>query len=125
MIIVTLLITFVIATLFSALIIWIVGKLGWGIEVDGFGPAFIAAIIIALLSGLVNWALSLVFPEPGGWIGALIHLVIAALILMVSGSWIKGLRVNGFGGAIIAGLAMGLVRFLIGLLLGGLGMLLM
>ena len=33
--------------LFTGLIIWIVGKLGLGLEDSGFGPAFIAAIAIS------------------------------------------------------------------------------
>ena len=47
-----------IGALFSGLIIWIVGKLGWGIEVSGFGPAFVAALVIAVLNILVTWLLS-------------------------------------------------------------------
>ena len=43
-----------IGALFSGLIIWIVGKLGLGLEVSGFGPAFVAAIVIAGVSWLVK-----------------------------------------------------------------------
>ena len=49
-----------IGALFSGFIIWIVGKLGWGLEVDGFVPAYLAAIVIAVVSWLVVWLLGLV-----------------------------------------------------------------
>ena len=41
------LIGFVIAILVSALVIWIVSKLGLGLSVDGYMGAIIAAIVIA------------------------------------------------------------------------------
>ena len=47
-----------IGALFTGLVIWIVGKLGWGLEVDGFGPAYIAAILIAVISWVIFWLLS-------------------------------------------------------------------
>ena len=49
-----------IGSLFSGLIIWIIGKLGWGIEVSGFGPAYLAAIVIAVLSALATWFYGLI-----------------------------------------------------------------
>jgi hypothetical protein len=36
----------VIAILLYALAIWVVGKFGLGLKVSGFGPAFIAAIVV-------------------------------------------------------------------------------
>jgi hypothetical protein len=39
----------VISTVISGFLIWLVGKLGLGIEVSGFGPAFMTGFVIALL----------------------------------------------------------------------------
>ena len=47
--IVGLLIGVVLGALISGFVIWIVGKLGLGLEVDGFGSAFVAAIVIAIV----------------------------------------------------------------------------
>ena len=103
-----------IGALFTGFIIWVVGKLGLGLEVDGFGPAYIAAIVIAVLNGLVAWLLNVLhITIGGGWLGALINLVIAAVVLMLAGNWIKGLRVKGFVGALIAAVAIAVVAFLI------------
>lgn len=112
-----------IAAAIGGLIIWIVAKLGLGLEVDGFVPAFIAAIIIAVVAGLINWLLGLLgITIGGGLLGAIIHLVIAAVVLMISGSIVPGMRVKGFAGALIAAIAMGVVGWLIGLIVGALGL---
>lgn len=103
-----------IGALFTGLIIWIVGKLGLGLEVSGFGPAFVAAIVIAILNGLVAWLLSaLNLTIGGGIVGAIIHLVIAAVVLMAAGNFVKGLVVKGFTGAVVAALAIAAVGWLI------------
>ena len=45
---------------------------------------------------------------------ACVALLWAAVVLMWSGSLISGLRVKGFGGAILAAIAIGVVRLIIG-----------
>ena len=113
--IVGLLIGVVIGALISGFVIWIVGKLGLGLEVDGFGSAFIAAIIIALVGAVINWLLNALGITFGGnWLGAVLQLIVAAVVLLISDRLLKGLRVAGFAGAIIAAIAIGVVYFLIG-----------
>ncbi len=109
----------VIGALISGFVIWIVSKLGLGLEVDGFGSAFIAAIIIAVVGGVISWLLSaLGITIGGGWLGAIIQLIVAAVVLMVSDRLLKGMRVAGFTGALIAAIAIGVVYWLIGWLVG-------
>lgn len=112
--IIGLIIGILIGALITGLIIWIVGKLGLGLEVSGFGPAYVAAIVIAILNGLVAWLLNtLGVTIASGLIGAILHLVIAAIVLMVAGNWVKGLTVKGFTGALVAALAIAAVGWLI------------
>jgi putative membrane protein len=112
----------VIGALFMGLIIWIVGKLGLGLEVSGFGAAFIAAIVIAVVSGVIMWLLGLLgIKVGGGWLGAIVNLIIAAVVLLISGRFVPGLRVKGFGGALIAAISIGVVTWLIGLVLHAIG----
>ena len=114
MTIVGVIIGILIGALFTGLIIWIVGKLGLGLEVSGFGPAYIAAIVIAILNGLVAWLLGALNLTIGtGIVGAIIHLVIAAIVLMLAGNFVKGLVVKGFTGAVVAALAIAAVGWLI------------
>jgi putative membrane protein len=104
-----------IGALFTGLIIWVVGKLGLGLEVTGFGPAYIAAIVIAILNGLVAWLLGALGITIGaGLVGAIIHLIIAAVVLMAAGNFVKGLVVKGFTGALVAAVAIAAVGWLIG-----------
>ena len=75
---------------------------------------FIAAIVIALVTAVIMWLLGLLGLAPGGgWLGALVSLVIAAVILMISDRFVSGMRVNGFVGAIVAAIAIGVVTWLI------------
>lgn len=115
-----LLIGIVIGALISAVVIWVVSKLGLGLEVDGFGAAFIAAIIIAVVAGIINWLLSVLgITIGGGWLGALIQLIVSAVVLLISDRILKGLRVSGFVGALVAAIAIGVIYWLLALLLGG------
>jgi putative membrane protein len=112
--IVGLIIGLLIGALFSGLIIWIVGKLGLGLEVSGFGPAYIAAIVIGVLNLLVVWLLNTLSVTIGtGFLGALVNLVIAAVVLLLAGRFVKGLVVKGFLGAIVAAIAISAVGWLI------------
>ena len=109
----------VIAILLYALAIWVVGKFGLGLKVSGFGPAFIAAIVIAIAGYLIIWLLgALGLSLGGGLLGAIIHLIIAALVLIFAGNMVKGLVVKGFVGALIAAVAIAVVSWLINSVVG-------
>ncbi len=99
----------------AGFVIWIVGKLGLGLTVDGFLPAIIAAIVIAVITGLITWGLGLFGITLGGagLLGAIVGLVVAAAVLLLSDKFVPGMQVKGFGGAIIAAIAIGVVNWLI------------
>lgn len=110
----------VIYFLVSAVVIWIVGKLGLGMVVSNYGAAIIAAIMIAIVSAVVLWLLGLIGINVGGagfW-GALVSLVVSAIVLLVSGRFVSGLVVDGFVGAIVAAIAIGVVVWLVDWVLG-------
>lgn len=112
-----------IALVAAAVVIYIVGRLNLGLTVDGFAPAIIAAAVIAIVGGIIAWLLgALGITIGGGWLGALINLVIAAVVLLVSDRFVKGMKVNGFVGAIVAAIAIGVVSWIINWLLGLLGL---
>jgi putative membrane protein len=114
-----LLIAVAIVGLISGFVIWIVGKLRLGLEVNGFGSAFLAAIVIAVVAGIVTWLLSMAgVQDNNGFIGGIIHLIISAIVLMISSRILPGLKVSGFTGALLASIAIGIVYWLGGLLLG-------
>lgn len=107
----------------AAVVIYIVGRLNLGMTVDGFVPAIIAAAVIAIVGGIIFWLFGVLgITIGGGWLGAIINLIVAAVVLLISDRFVKGLKVNGFLGAIIAAIAIGVVTGIINWLLGVLGL---
>ena len=97
----------------SALVIWIVGKMNLGMTIDGFMPAIIAAIMIAIISVGATWLLNLFGIGGGGWLGSIISLIVAALVLLLADKFVPGMRVNGFVGALVAAIAIAVVAWLL------------
>jgi putative membrane protein len=96
-----------VAALVNALLIWIIGKLGIGIEVDGFGPAILTAILMAVFTVITHLIWGLLNFSPGaGLSGFVTNLVASAAALLFAGGIVKGLRVKGFLGALLAVLGM-------------------
>ena len=100
---------------FGAVVLLIVGRLGLGLSVDGFGAAFIASAVISIVSGLIIWALGFFGISVGGpgLLGAIVSLVVSAIVLLVSDRFVKGMKVNGFAGAIIAAISYGVIAWLL------------
>lgn len=118
-VIIGVLVGIVLAGLVSGVIIWIVGRLGLGLVVSGFVPALLAAFVIAILSGAITWLLTaLGLNVEGGIVGGIIHLLIAALVILLSSRIVPGIMVQGPVGAVIAALAIGAVGWLINAVLG-------
>jgi putative membrane protein len=116
--------TFIIALLATALVLWIVSRLNLGLSVESFTSAIIAGLVIGIIAGIVNWLLGLLninLGSMGGLLGWIINIIIAALILMFGASFLPGLKVSGFTGAIIAAIAIGVVGWLVSWVLGLLG----
>jgi len=112
----------IIAFLVAAVVIWIVSKLGLGLSVDSYMTAIIAAIVIAIVGALILWLFGILgISIGGGWLGAIIYLIVAAVVLMISDRFLSGMQVNGFVGAIVAAIAIGVVTWIIDWLVGLLG----
>jgi len=107
-----------VALVLYAVVIYVVGRLNLGLTVDGFVGAFIAGAVIAIVAWLVYWLLGVLgINISGGWFGALISLVVSAVVLLVADRFVPGMKVNGFVGALVAAIAIAVVAWLIGLLL--------
>ena len=112
-------VSILIGILLYALAIWVVGKFGLGLKVSGFGPAFIAAVVIAVASYLIIWLAGVLgLSLGGGFLGAVVHLIIAALVLMFAGNMVKGMKVKGFVPALIGAIAIAVVSWLIDWVIG-------
>lgn len=116
------LVSVIIALIVAAVVLLIVDRLNLGLSVDGFGGAVIAAAVIAIVGGIIMWLLGLLgLSIGGGLLGLIVYLIIAAVVLLVADRFLPGLSVNGFGGAIIAAIAIGVVTWLISWLLSLVG----
>jgi putative membrane protein len=104
----------------GAVVLMIIGRLGLGLTVDGFGAAFIASAVISIVAAIITWLIGLIGIKVGNptLIGALVSLIVAAVVLLVSDRFVKGLKVNGFGGAIIAAISYGVIAWLLQWVIG-------
>ena len=104
----------------GAVVLMIISRLNLGLTVDGFGAAFIASAVISIVSAIITWLIGLIGIQVGnpGLIGALVTLVVAAVVLLVSDRFVKGMKVNGFVGAIIAAISYGVIAWLLAWVIG-------
>lgn len=110
----------VFTTIIAGIIIWIVGKSGLGIEVTGFGSAFMTGFVIALLWLFATFLWNLIGYTPaGGLAGAITHLILTAGFLYAIRNTISGLTVKGFTGALIAAAAIAIITWLVNFALAG------
>lgn len=105
---------------------WVVNALGlvfvsWlfdGIQVDGVGWAFIAALILGIFNALVRPVLILLtLPITVVTMGLFI-LVINALMLWLTGALLAGFHVQGFWTAVGGALVLSLISFGVNALVG-------
>jgi putative membrane protein len=105
--------------LITGVVIWLVGKLGLGLEVSNFGSALVAGFVAAFASGIAVVLLSLAgIGDGAGLIGGVVYLVVTAATLLLAGRLLPGLTAKGVAGVLVVAVAMGLLYWLGGLLLG-------
>ena len=98
----------------GGVILLIVGRLKLGLTVENYASAFIASAAISIVAGIIHWLLNTIgITINPNLLGAIVNLIIAAIILLVADRFVKGMKVNGFGGALIAAIAYGVVAGLI------------
>ncbi len=112
----------IVVLIVAAVVIMIVSRFNLGLSVTGFGAAIIAAVVIAVVGAIINALLGLLgITIGGGLLGAIVFLIVAAVVLMISDRFVPGMKVKGFGGAIIAAIAIAVVGWLVVWFLGLLG----
>lgn len=103
-----------ISTVFAGIVIWIVAKLNLGLEVSGFGGAFLAALVIAIIWAIIVWIWGLLGYSPGAGLGgAVVNLITAAIVIYFAGSFVPGFKAKGYTGAFIAAIAIAVINWLI------------
>jgi putative membrane protein len=96
--------------LLNALALVIAAYVVPGFEVDGFGPALIAALVVGLLNVTLGWLLSLL-TFPLVWLlPNLMMLLIDAVVLYFAAKLVPGFRIKGFLAAFIGAIVLVLIH---------------
>jgi putative membrane protein len=94
--------------LVSALLLWLIGQFVPGIHLSSFGAALLAALVLGIVNALVRPILVLITLPITILTLGLFLIVINALMLLLTGALVPGLRIDGFGAALLGGLLLGL-----------------
>lgn len=119
--IVGLLIGIVLGAVLNGILIWIVGRLGLGLHVTGPGPALTAGLLVSVLNGLFTfvWTTFVGYEPASAAMRAILTLLIAAVVLQIAGDRVRGMKVDGFTGALVAAVAMAVFAYLLATMLTG------
>jgi len=102
----------------TAALILLVAQFVKGIDVEGWGSAFIGAIVLGLVNGLVR-PLMIVLTLPLTVITlGLFLFVVNALMLWLSASLVPGIQVKGFGAALVGSILLCILNLLVVFLFG-------
>ena len=104
--------------LLSGVSLLIVANILPGIQVDGFGAALMAALVIGVVSATAGLVLKIIlFPFAILSLG-LIYLVVNGLMLMLASALVPGFRVRGFLTAIIGSVLLSIADYVLTRLAG-------
>ena len=99
--------------LLGAVALWIVAKVVPGIQLNGFGSALVATVVIGIVNAVIGPVLKfLSFPFILLTLG-LFLLVINAALLGLAALFTPGFRIRGFFPALIGSLALTVVSWLL------------
>lgn len=104
--------------LLSGVALVIVATLLPGIEVDGFGAALIAALVIGLASATVGIILKIVLLPFIILTLGVVYFLINGLMLKLASDFVPGFRVNGCLPAIFGSILLSIVDFVLNRLVG-------
>ncbi|MGD0832272.1 MAG: phage holin family protein [Terracidiphilus sp.] len=97
----------------SAVALLVVSHLVNGFEVDGLGPALVAALVIGLLNATIGFLLKIItFPISILTLGIFLLVINGLMILLASGI-VRGFHVRGFGAAFWGAVVLALLGMLI------------
>jgi len=97
----------------SAVALLVVSNFVRGFELDGLGPALVAALVIGLLNATIGFFLKIItFPISILTLG-LFLLVINGMMILLASSIVRGFHVRGFGAAFWGAVVLALLGMLI------------
>ena len=112
-------IEFAVHLLVTAALLFVVGRMVSGIEVEDGSAALFGAVMLGVANAVVRpILLTLTLPITLVTFGLFIF-VVNGVMLMLAAAFVDGFEVKGFWPGIKGALALGLLNFLIGMFFGG------
>jgi len=111
-------IAFLAHLLITAGLLLLVANLVRGVQVAGWGPAFLGAIVLGLVNASVRPVMVLLTLPLTVLTFGLFLLVVNALMLWLVAALVPGIRVQGFGPALLGSLLLTLLNIAVALLVG-------
>jgi putative membrane protein len=109
---------FLVHLILTAALLLVVARVVTGVQVQGWGPAILAALLLGIVNAIVRPLMVLLtFPLTILTLGLFLF-VINALMLWLTAALVPGFRIAGFGPALLASLLLTLLNVLIGMLIG-------
>ena len=109
---------FLVHLILTAALLLVVARVVTGVQVQGWGPAILAALLLGIVNAIVRpLMVFLTFPLTILTLGLFLF-VINALMLWLTAALVPGFRIAGFGPALLASLLLTLLNVLIGMLIG-------
>ena len=109
---------FLVHLILTAALLLVVARVVNGVQVEGWGPALLAALLLGIVNAIVRpLMVFLTFPLTIITLGLFLF-VINALMLWLTAALVPGFRIAGFGPALLASLLLTLLNVLIGMLIG-------
>lgn len=112
------LIAFLAHLLITAALLLLVAGAVRGVVVSGWGPAFLGALVLGLVNAFVRPLMILLTLPLTVLTFGLFLLVINALVLWLVAAIVPGIKIEGFGAALLGSLLLTVLNLLVALLVG-------
>jgi putative membrane protein len=109
---------FLVHLLVTSALLLLVSNLVQGVVIESWGSAFIAALVLGLVNGVVRPLMVLLTLPLTLLTFGLFLLVINALMLQLSAAMVPGVRVSGFGPALFGSLLLTILNLLVSIVFG-------
>jgi putative membrane protein len=111
-------VAFILHLLLTAALLLLVAHLVSGIQVRGWGPAIVGALVLGVVNAIVRpLMILLTLPLTVVTLGLFLF-VVNALMLWLALALVPGIRVSGFGAALLGSLLLTVLNVLVAALLG-------
>lgn len=111
-------IVYIIQIIITSLVLLLMAKMVKGVEIDSWGSALFAAVILGLVNAFVKPLMVLLTIPLTIITMGLFLLVINALVLQLVAALSPGVRISGFGQAVLGSIVLTILTLLVQMVLG-------